>query len=166
LFCTVATTPRRKSWKPRSSCSATATSRAAITTSSRISLHPCTAAQSRHGPAPRSLGACPALPAGAHRAGNLLRLRDPDPRGDSLGVPALPADAAHPRQALRAGPENTGPDLLQVRGRQPHRQSQAQHGDCPGLLQRQEGVRRLATETGAGQWAPPSRSRLVFSGSP
>jgi len=40
------------------------------------------------------------------------------------------------------------------------RAAQAEHRGGPGLLQPAEGVKRLATETGAGQWG----SALAFAG--
>ena len=43
-------------------------------------------------------------------------------------------------------------DLLQVRGGQPGRVAQAEHRGAAGVLQRQEGITKLTTETGAGQW--------------
>ena len=56
--------------------------------------------------------------------------------------------------------ETPARDLLQVRGRQPGRQPQAEHRRAAGLLQQAKGVKRLATETGAGQWG----SALAFAG--
>ena len=57
--------------------------------------------------------------------------------------------------------DTPGPHLLQVRGRQPGRQPQAQHGASPqAFYNKEEGVKRLATETGAGQWG----SALAFAG--
>jgi len=41
--------------------------------------------------------------------------------------------------------------LLQIRGCQPGRQPQAQHRRGPSYYNKQAGIRRLATETGAGQ---------------
>ena len=52
-----------------------------------------------------------------------------------------------------------GQDLLQVRGRQPGRVAQAEHGGAAGLLQRGRRRTKLTTETGAGQWG----SALAFA---
>jgi tryptophan synthase beta chain len=64
------------------------------------------------------------------------------------------------RGAWKRRSDTPGEDLLQVRGRQPRRQPQAQHRRRPGLLQQEAGVKRIATETGAGQWG----SSLAFAG--
>ena len=45
-------------------------------------------------------------------------------------------------------------------GVSPGRQPQAEHRHRPGLLQQGQGVTRLATETGAGQWG----SAMAFAG--
>ena len=66
-----------------------------------------------------------------------------------------------PRPSARGGARDPGAHLLQVRGRQPRRQPQAQHRHRAGVLQPAgAGVTRLATETGAGQWG----SALSFAG--
>ena len=51
----------------------------------------------------------------------------------------LPAVAALPRASPGSSPRDAGPHLLQVRGRQPGRQPQAQHGHRPGVLQQGRG---------------------------
>ncbi len=118
-------------------------------------LHPGTRPADRPG-RPRA-----ALPDGAHRPGGLGRARDRDPRAGPRRLSALPAEPALPRPSARARARYAGPHLLQVRGRQPGRQPQAEHRDRrrPSTT-RKQGVKRLATETGAGQWG----SALAFAG--
>ena len=95
----------------------------------------------------------PLFPHGADQAGGEPGAVDRDPRRGPRRLPALAADAALPRAPAREGARHAGPHLLQVRGRQPGRQPQAQHRRGPGLLQQAGGRRRgSATETGAGQW--------------
>ena len=89
-----------------------------------------------------------ALPDGAHRPGGLGRARDRDPRARPRRLPALPAEPAVPGAPARAGARYAGPHLLQVRGRQPGRQPQAEHGDPAGVLQQ-----------GGGRQAPRDRDR-------
>jgi hypothetical protein len=67
-------------------------------------------------------------------------------------------------EAAGAGAGTPGPHLLQVRGRQPGRQPQAEHRGGPGLLQQAKGVRRLTTETGAGQWGSALAMACRFFG--
>ena len=75
------------------------------------------------------------------------------PERGARDLPHVAADAALPRARARAGARHAGADLLQVRGRQPGRQPQAQHRRRRRpTTTKQEGVKRLATETGAGQW--------------
>ena len=100
---------------------------------------------------PRGPGAD--LPDGADRAGGLGRARDRDPRRGARDLQALAADAAAPRPAPRARARHPGAHLLQVRGRLAGRLAQAEHRRRAGLLQHaRPGSRKLATETGAGQW--------------
>jgi tryptophan synthase beta chain len=59
------------------------------------------------------------------------------------------------------GARHAGAHLLQVRGRQPGRQPQAEHGrGRRPFYNKEAGVKRIATETGAGQWG----SSLAFAG--
>ncbi len=69
-----------------------------------------------------------ALPDGAHRPGGLGGARDRDPRTGPRRLSPLPAEPALPRASARTRPRYPGPHLLQVRGRQPGRQPQAEHG--------------------------------------
>ena len=64
----------------------------------------------------------------------------PEPVRDAYR--AVPAEPALPRPSAREGARYAGPHLLQVRGRQPGRQPQAEHGARPGVLQ--QGGRRQA----------------------
>ena len=83
------------------------------------------------------------------------------PEAGPRRLSALSAEPALSRPSARAGARYAGAHLLQVRGRQPGRQPQAEHGASrrPSTT-RHEGVKRLATETGAGQWG----SALAFAG--
>ena len=89
-----------------------------------------------------------ALPDGPDPPGSLGRARDRDPGASPRRVPALPAEPALPSPSSRARARYPGPHLLQVRGRQPGRQPQAEHGARPGLLQQ-----------GRGRQAPRHRDR-------
>ena len=116
---------------------------------------------SRDRPADRPGRPRAALPDGAHQAGGLDGTGDRDPRAGPGRVRAVPAEPAVPRAPAREGARYAGPHLLQVRGRQPGRQPQAEHRPRRRpTTTRQEGVTRLATETGAGQWG----SALAFAG--
>ncbi len=54
---------------------------------------------------------------------------------------------------LEKAARHAGTHLLQVRGRQPRRQPQAQHRRfAQAYYNKKAGIKRLATETGAGQW--------------
>jgi len=64
------------------------------------------------------------------------------------------------------GAQDPCQDLLQVRGRKPCRQPQAQYCVPQAYYNMKEGIERLATETGAGQWGsalswPPASSAEV-----
>ena len=74
--------------------------------------------------------------------------RDRDPGARPRRLSALPAEPALPRPSARARARYPGPHLLQVRGRQPGRQPQAEHGARPGLLQQ-----------GGGRHPPRDRDR-------
>ena len=95
----------------------------------------------------------PALPHGADQAGGQPRALDRDPRRDSQRLPAVAAVAAVPGAASGEGARHAGAHLLQVRGREPGRQPQAEHRHRAGVLQ-QEGKGHAAQppRPGAGQW--------------
>ncbi len=59
------------------------------------------------------------------------------PWGRARRVPAMASEPALPRAPLGASSGDAGPDLLQVRGRQPGGEPQAQHGGAAGVLQRE-----------------------------
>ena len=103
-----------------------------------------------------------AVPDGADPPGGQHGARDRDPGPGARGLPALPAR----RRCIRAhrareGARHAGPHLLQVRGREPGRQPQAEHGAAAGVLQQ---ARRASSawppRPGAGQWG----SALAFAG--
>ena len=117
---------------------------------------------SRIGPADLA----PAVPDGADPPGGQRRARDRDPGPGPRGVPAVPALAAAPGAPAREGARHPGPHLLQVRGREPGRQPQAEHGD----RRRPSSTRRRASRASRPRPAPASggarwRSRARCSGS-
>ena len=91
------------------------------------------------------------------------RARDRDPRAGPRRLPPLPAEPALPGPSPGEGARYAGPHLLQVRGRQPGRQPQAEHGPRPGLLQ-QGGGRQAARDRdrcrAVGERARVRRRRL------
>ena len=95
----------------------------------------------------------------ARRSAGEREIEIPEPVRDAYRL-YRPTPAV-PRPPARAGARYAGPHLLQVRGREPGRQPQAEHRHRrrPSTTRRQ-GVKRLATETGAGQWG----SALAFAG--
>ncbi len=102
----------------------------------RGSSHAGTAAAApRHQAADRTRRPGGALPDGADRPGSLAGARDRDSRAGARDLQAVAPLAAHPRPPPGEGPRYPGPHLLQVRGRQPARQPQAEHGRAAGLLQ-------------------------------
>ena len=67
--------------------------------------------------------------------------RDRDPGARPRRLPPLPAEPALPGPPARARARYAGPHLLQVRGRQPGRQPQAEHGASPqAFYNKEEGV--------------------------
>ena len=92
-------------------------------------------ASSRHRQAARAGRPRAALPDGADRAGGLGRARDRDSRAGARNLQAVAPGAALPRPPAREGARYAGAHLLQVRGRQPARQPQAEHRRAAGLLQ-------------------------------
>ena len=76
-----------------------------------------------------------AVPDGAHRAGGVHRARDRGPGAGARGVPRMAPDPALSRPPARAGARHSRAHLLQVRGREPHRQPQAEHRGRAGVLQ-------------------------------
>jgi hypothetical protein len=80
---------------------------------------------------------------GTHPPGSEPRALDRDPRAGSRRLPTLATDAALPSPSARACARYTSAHLLQVRRGQPGRESQAEHGGRPGLLQ-QAGRREAA----------------------
>ena len=106
----------------------------------RPAVPPRAGAPSGHRPADRTRRPGAALPDGAHRAGRQPRPRDRDPRAGPRRLRAVPAEPALPGASAGEGARYPGPHLLQVRGRQPVGQPQAEHGARPGLLQ--QGGRR------------------------
>lgn len=92
-------------------------------------------AASRHAAAARSRRSRAAVPDVAHPAGGEHRARGGDSHARARRVPAMARDAALSRSTAREGARHAGAHLLQVRGREPGRQPQAQHRRGPGVLQ-------------------------------
>ena len=69
-------------------------------------------------------------------------------------------DAALSRPAAREGARNDRPHLLQIRGRQPAGSHKPNTAVAQAFYNKEEGVKKLSTETGAGQWG----SSLAFAG--
>ena len=76
---------------------------------------------------------------------------------------AVPSLAAHPRARAGEGARHPGESTTSTRA-SARLAPQAQHGHRAGLLQPQEGVRKLATETGAGQWGSSLAMACAFFG--
>ena len=91
-----------------------------------------------------------ALPDGAHRAGGQHGAGDRDPRAGPRRLPPVPAQPALPRPPAGEGARYARPHLLQVRGPEPGRQPQAEHGDPAGVLQRRG--RRQAPRNRDRRW--------------
>ena len=86
-----------------------------------------------------------ALPDGADQAGGQPGAVDRDPRRGAGHPAPLAADAALSRAPAREGARYAGAHLLQVRGREPGGQPQAEHGHRAGVLQ-QAGGRRAPVD--------------------
>ena len=76
-----------------------------------------------------------AVPDGADHAGGHAGQLRRHPRRRARRLPAVEAVAAVPRPSPGEGTRYPGADLLQVRGRQPGRLAQAEHGRAAGVLQ-------------------------------
>ena len=118
------------------------------------------AAPSGHPSAPGPGRSGPPLPDGADHAGGLDRAGDRDPRAGPRPVQAVSPQPSRPCPSAREGPRYARPHLLQERRRQRGRQPQAQHRDPQAFYNKEEGIKRIATETGAGQWG----SALAYAG--
>ena len=122
------------------------------------------AVRAARGAPPRDEAACrpfrsrAALPDGAHPAGGHARALGGDPGARARGLQALAADAALPRAPPREGAPDAGAHLLQVRGREPGGQPQAEHRGRAGLLQ--QGSRREAHRHGDGRGPVGQRARV------
>ena len=117
------------------------------------------AAAPGHAPADRPRRPGAAVPDGADQAGGHRPTVIDIPGRGPRRLQAVAADPALPGPTPGEGARHARAYLLQVRGRQPGREAQAQHRRPAGLLQQGEGIKRLATETGAGQWG----SALAFA---
>ena len=97
---------------------------------------------------------------GADHAGDLRRALDSDSRADPRNLPPWRPSPLYPRAPARSRAQDAGEDFLQVRRCEPGGLAQAQYRGGAGVLQQQAGIKRLATETGAGQWG----SALALAG--
>ena len=88
----------------------------------------------------------PRVPDEPDRTGGQHPALDRHPGGGAARLHDLAAEPARARPVARKGPRDTGAHLLQVRGRQPPGQPQAQHGHPAGVLQ--QGVRHPAAGHG------------------
>ena len=100
------------------------------------------------------------VPDGAHRAGGDGRPLRRHPRRRARRVPALAPVAAVPGPPPGGLARHAGQDLLQVRGREPGRLAQAEHGRPAGLLQPARRASassrpRPAPGSGAARWRSP-----------
>ena len=102
-----------------------------------------------------------AVPDGADRAGGLDRARDPDPGTGARGVPPVAPVAAVPRASAGEGARHAGAaSTTSTKAcRRPAATSPTPRCRRPGTTP-QAGVKKLTTETGAGQWG----SALAFAG--
>ena len=100
-----------------------------------LPVPPCAAAPPGDPPADRAGRPGAAVPDGAHRPGGLGGARDRDPRAGPRRLPPVSSEPAVPGPSTRARARYAGPHLLQVRGRQPGGQPQAEHGHPAGVLQ-------------------------------
>ena len=94
---------------------------------------------SRHRQTDRPRRPRAAVPDGADRPGSQHRARDRDPRSGARDLSHVAADAALSRARAREGARHDRAHLLQIRGRQPGRQPQAEHRGGAGLLQQAGG---------------------------
>ena len=119
------------------------------------------AAPSGHPPAHRPGRPGAALPDGAHRPGGQRRARDRDPRAGPRRLSAVPAEPAVPGAPAREGaryarPTSTTSTRASARPAATSRTPRSPRRSTT----RRPGVKRIATETGAGQWG----SALAFAG--
>ncbi len=131
---------------------------------------------SRHRPAHRPRRPRAAVPDGAHRPGSDDRAAYRDPGTGARRLSHVAPDPALPRARTRKGARHQRAHFLQIRGREPGRQPQAEHRGRPGLLQqgrgREEALDRDRRRT-MGLFArlrrracSGSTSRSTWSGSP
>ena len=106
----------------------------------------------------------PAVPGGADPPRGLDRSVDRHPGRDAGRLPALAALPAAARGASREGAPDHGAHLLQVRRRLAGGEPQAEHRDRAGHYNKEAGTKRLATETGAGQWGSALAMASKFFG--
>ena len=99
------------------------------------------------------------LPDGADRAGGLDGAGDRDPRRRARRLPAVAADAAVPRAPPRAGARHPARIFYKYEGVSPAGSHKPNSAVPQAYENAQAGIKRLCTETGAGQWG----SALAFA---
>ena len=103
----------------------------------------------------------PLFPMAADPAGGLDRAADRDPRARSRRLPAVAPDAAaSARAGSRRRCETPAKIYYKYEGVSPGGSHKPNTAVAQAFYNKQEGVRRLTTETGAGQWG----SALAFAG--
>ena len=101
-----------------------------------------------------------ALPDGADHAGGLAGAGGRDPGRGARGLPAVAADAAVPRAPPGAGARHARRSIYyKYEGVSPAGSHKPNTAVPQAYYNTQAGVKRLATETGAGQWG----SALAFA---
>ena len=97
----------------------------------------------------------PAVPDGADRPGGLGRARDRDPRAGPGRLSPLPAEPALPGPPLERALDTPAHIYYKYEGVSPAGSHKPNTAIPQAFFNQQEGVKRLATETGAGQWGAP-----------
>ncbi len=115
--------------------------------------------QSRNGRAPWSQRPRASVSDGAHRTGGLDRTLHRRSRSGSRCLPPVEADTVVPCETSGESSRDACAHLLQVRRCERRRSHKPNTAVAQAYYNQQEGVARLTTETGAGQWG----SALAFS---
>ena len=114
-----------------------------------------------HRPADRPGRPRAALPDGADQAGRQHRARDRDPRSGARRLRALPTPPLYRAHRLETALDTPAHIYYKYEGVSPSGSHKPNTAIAQAFYNKQEGVTRLATETGAGQWG----SALAFAGS-
>ena len=124
---------------------------------------PAVAAAARSAPGNRQAGRAgrsfAPLSDGADRPGSERRTAYRDPEARARHLSHVAPDPALSRPAAREGARDDRAHLLQIRGREPRRQPQAQHSGGPGLLQQRGGRDEALDRNGSGAMGLVARLR-------